>query len=75
LPYTKTIDLTRWPIWPGDIADSSGGRDGIIDAADFSRLKSQIGKKGNKLTADLDLNGVVNGRDVALFLKSIEENN
>jgi len=75
LPYSDTINLSSWPIWPGDIADSSGNKDGIVDAADFSRLKNQIGQKGDKLTADLDLNGVVNGRDVALFLKSIEENN
>ena len=75
LPYKNTIDLSRWVIWPGDVADSFGNKDGVIDATDFFRLKSQLGQKGDDLTADFDFNGVVNGRDVALFLKSIEKNN
>jgi len=73
------FDFTKFPVLGGDIAESK--RDGSINGEDFSFMKKrsrEIVRHANKESTDMiwgDLNGdcVVNGADVALFLKSLVE--
>lgn len=64
------FDFSGRPLQPGDIVQSGDQAD-LINDGDFQFLQSELGRNGISL-ADLDYNGLVNGRDVVLFLQTLE---
>ena len=76
LPASDVIafDFTGMPLEPGDLPP----QDGVVNASDFTTLKTLMNKPCNELTAnekytaDVDYNGCINVRDVFLMRKTLE---
>lgn len=71
---TPIYDFTNYPVLAGDI-----NGDGVINGKDFSLIKSKAnvrerGDDGEYMVEDLDGNCLVNSRDVASLLLSLQEN-
>lgn len=74
-PGENNFDFTRLSLEPGDLPDPTKNmaQDGVVNSDDLSRLKLRLGKTDSSdlAIADLDFNGVVNTRDVVLFLQTL----
>jgi hypothetical protein len=68
------FDFVDWPLDPGDLYVQNG----IVDMSDFQKVINLLSKAcseltdTDKLTADLDYNGCVEGNDVVLMRKTME---
>jgi len=64
----KLYDLTATPFFAGDLAPP----DGKVDAGDFSKIIANFGT--NNEIGDINLDGIVNGVDYALAIKTLSLN-
>ncbi len=60
---TSTVALTALPV--GDLV-----MDNVVDILDFSRLSTQFGRCGARLSADLNGDGCVNAQDLSILVES-----
>lgn len=75
----NNFDFATLPLLTGDIPDENGHQDGVVDINDFALLKQGLISTDPDLKARCNLdfnkdsndNDLVNGRDVALFLKTL----
>lgn len=73
-PGLNTLDFTGVPLPAGDIPDKNGKQDGVVDARDFARLVESLRANAPswlKKAADLNYDGINNGADIQLFLKTM----
>jgi hypothetical protein len=69
LSLSNGLNYFNWvgfPLLPGDI-----NQDGRVDSLDFSRLKTNLGKRNQNLPVDLNYNRVVNTQDIILLLNTL----
>jgi len=75
----NNFDFTTLPLLTGDIPDENDHQNGVVDINDFALLKQGLISTDPDLKARCNLdfnkdsndNDIVNGRDVALFLKTL----
>lgn len=66
----NNLDFSRLSLEPGDIVENEKD---WVGANDFTKLKANLGEIDPEilLSADLDFNGVINGRDLVLILQTL----
>lgn len=67
----NSYDFSGLALKPGDLNHPEQGQDDLIDTIDFSFAKTRLGEASANSSADVDYNGVVNGRDIVLILGSL----
>jgi len=73
----KDLNFSAWPLLPGDLPDPNNGfsQDGVVDIVDLVLIKNRLGSKkyGDLRVADVDLSGIIGGRDISLILAALLE--
>ncbi len=78
---TNDFDFTGLALEAGDIPDTNGVQDGVVDAKDFSALKSALNSSDavlrDRVNLDFDQSddggAIIGGRDISLFLSTMSQ--
>ena len=73
---TPLFNFEKYPLLTGDVTGASATQDGQIDGLDFSKVKTEAGKRtsvnnGGYLLTDLNGNCQMESQDLALLMFSL----
>ena len=68
------VDMSRIPLFAGDIQGEGITQDGVIDASDIAYIRNNFGTTSPTIVSQVDLNfdGVVDTQDYSLVLLSLD---
>jgi len=72
----NNFDFSAYPLPPGDITGKDGKQDGVVDVEDFDVVRAGLDASSDaavKEKGDLNFDGLNNGNDPILFLKTMAE--